>query len=295
MTVQQAERREFERLLEKVADSHLEPTERVRFEKLVQGNSARKKLYLRYLLTHISLEEEGANEGERDSHRHGQQGEPPKTLPLQKQSHSVSNIAGLSRIVGSRLLWAAVLLVAGIVLLQGWERSGFSPMAHVERELDPTWDSTIPIDALETEVPPNEMLFVKSGSARIDFHCGAQVVVQGPAKFEVRGNKQVELYKGKLLALCPTKETYGFTVYVPGARVVDLGTEFCVEVNDSADSFVSVLDGEVQFFLDRDTEQSSRIIRKGQALSRVNRSNTIVPGTFNETRWEQLGSLFDRE
>ena len=91
-----------------------------------------------------------------------------------------------------------------------------------------------------------EKLYLDSGVAEIKFFNGAEVVLEGPAEFEVQGKKQCRLEFGKLVAIASEKRSKGFIVDTPAARVEDLGTEFGVAVDASGLHRVEVLDGKVE-------------------------------------------------
>ena len=84
-----------------------------------------------------------------------------------------------------------------------------------------------------------------SGFAELHFKSGATVIVEGPARFRIRSQSLTELFAGKLAARV-TPEGHGFTVQTASARVVDLGTEFGVSVNDDGSTHVDVFEGHVE-------------------------------------------------
>ncbi len=79
---------------------------------------------------------------------------------------------------------------------------------------------------------------------RIRFKTGAQVVVEAPARLKADGSNALTLLSGKLTAVVPPA-AHGFTVTCPGATVVDLGTEFGVNVRENGLSDVDVFKGTV--------------------------------------------------
>jgi hypothetical protein len=72
-------------------------------------------------------------------------------------------------------------------------------------------------------------LRLESGLVRLTFRTGAKVVVEGPAVFTPDADGNLTLARGRLTALVPPSGK-GFTVKTPTAKVVDLGTEFGVDV-----------------------------------------------------------------
>ncbi len=84
---------------------------------------------------------------------------------------------------------------------------------------------------------------LRAGFLEITYATGVVVLVESPARFELRGTTVVALREGSLSARVPGPGI-GFTVETPAASVVDLGTEFGVSANATA-SEVHVFVGEV--------------------------------------------------
>lgn len=84
---------------------------------------------------------------------------------------------------------------------------------------------------------------IQKGYLEIMFDYGATVILEGPCEFACKSNGALELSYGKTYAFVP-QEASGFTVETPTSRVVDLGTEFGVEVEPNGSSTVSVYKGQ---------------------------------------------------
>ena len=84
-----------------------------------------------------------------------------------------------------------------------------------------------------------------SGLAEITFRSGAKIILNAPARFSVTSSMAANLQVGKLTAKVPHVAT-GFTVSTPAGNVVDLGTEFGVEVTSDRKLDVQVFVGEVK-------------------------------------------------
>ena len=103
------------------------------------------------------------------------------------------------------------------------------------------------------------------GLAELVFRNGARVVLEGKCGFEIVDAMTVVLNHGKLWAHCPP-EAYGFKVLTPGGHeIIDLGTEFGVEVNESGKTDVHVFYGLVE--VKKDSVDESRKVGIGDALS----------------------------
>ncbi len=93
-------------------------------------------------------------------------------------------------------------------------------------------------------VPQDEPIVLTSGLIEIQFVKGTKVLVEGPATFIARDRNQGYLSRGKLVAQVPRRAN-GFKLQTPQATIVDLGTEFGVEVDESGKTDVHVFQGNV--------------------------------------------------
>ncbi|MGP0065741.1 MAG: FecR domain-containing protein, partial [Isosphaeraceae bacterium] len=165
---------------------------------------------------------------------------------------------GARRRIGIAGVAAAVVTVAvaaSVVgwLAIGWPRRGASVLAKgpganvawLVNAQDCLWSRT-------GERPGRSMLAGKSlrlerGLAEIEFDCGARVILQGPAGLELLSGSSARLLQGKLTARVPA-HARGFTVLTPHNKVVDLGTEFGLAVDEAGAATVRVFTGEVKAF-----------------------------------------------
>ncbi|MEM8734378.1 MAG: LamG-like jellyroll fold domain-containing protein [Planctomycetota bacterium] len=107
------------------------------------------------------------------------------------------------------------------------------------------------------------MFELQSGIAQLEFFCGATLVVEGPAKLELLSEKAVHCLTGKLQANVPPAAR-GFEVHVADSKVVDLGTEFGIEVSSSGVD-LHVYDGEVE--LQHPSDESPKLLESGDSVT----------------------------
>ena len=86
-------------------------------------------------------------------------------------------------------------------------------------------------------------LDLRNGLLELTYPSGVVLVLESPARFDLRNATSVRLSDGNLSARVPDGAR-GFTVETPSARIVDLGTEFGVSAG-AASSEVHVFKGEV--------------------------------------------------
>ena len=96
----------------------------------------------------------------------------------------------------------------------------------------------------EGDILPGGILAFDAGVAEIDFFCGATLIVEGPARLDIQSDWSVTALEGRIRANVPPAAR-GFIVKAAESEIVDLGTEFAVEVT-ADNAHVTVLDGEVE-------------------------------------------------
>jgi hypothetical protein len=146
---------------------------------------------------------------------------------------------------------AACALIAVIAYAAGrvrWGTNSAAPapetVAWLVNAQDCVWDGP------DVGMPGHDMaagrdLRLRRGLAELEFSRGARVLLQGPAELELISANEARLLAGSLTARVPP-EARGFTVHTPGGKVVDLGTEFGLAVDEAGGSALRVFDGEVE-------------------------------------------------
>lgn len=130
--------------------------------------------------------------------------------------------------------------------------------ATLRRALGVRWSGTTGAYR-EGDVLPAGKLQFDDGVAEIDFFCGATLIVEGPAKLDLESDWSVRVDGGRLRASVPPAAR-GFVVKAVGSEIVDLGTEFALEVG-SQNARVEVIDGEVEL---RGGEHNGNHLTTGQ-------------------------------
>ncbi|MCG8510611.1 MAG: NPCBM/NEW2 domain-containing protein, partial [Rhodospirillales bacterium] len=96
------------------------------------------------------------------------------------------------------------------------------------------------------ELREGDKYTLQQGFAQLDTKRGAIVVLEAPCEIELLGENQIKLTRGKLVGKCLTEKSKGFIVDAPTARIVDLGTEFGVAVDDHGATETVVFSGRVE-------------------------------------------------
>ncbi|WP_016953891.1 LamG-like jellyroll fold domain-containing protein [Catenovulum agarivorans] len=105
---------------------------------------------------------------------------------------------------------------------------------------------------------------LEQGYSEVVMDNGVILVLEAPIQLNIRSENLVILEKGKLVAKVPP-QAIGFRVDTPSSEIIDLGTEFAVDVNEQGESQVHVLDGEVKARASK--QQAFKMLKKDQALS----------------------------
>lgn len=110
-----------------------------------------------------------------------------------------------------------------------------------------------------------QRLELAKGFAEITFDSGAQIVLQGPASFDVKSAWAATLNHGTLKASIPP-EAMGFSISNPTVEVVDLGTEFTMFADAiGAATEVLVLKGEIEAQPNATSDQQPILLREKES------------------------------
>jgi ferric-dicitrate binding protein FerR (iron transport regulator) len=99
------------------------------------------------------------------------------------------------------------------------------------------------LDAARMEM--NRSLKLEQGVAELELPSGVKAVIEGPATFRLAGKNRLDLAGGHSWFHVPPGAE-GFTVTAPRLEVVDLGTEFGVDLREDHPASVHVLAGKVE-------------------------------------------------
>ncbi len=154
--------------------------------------------------------------------------------------------------------------------------SGYGVVAE---HLDAKWASDS-ASIQRGEILPQGPLVLDAGIVQIDLFSGVALVVEGSANFEILSPMDVRVDSGKIRARVP-EQARGFRIHTAAGEVVDLGTEFALDVTpDHAD--VHVIDGEIEW---HPTDADMQHMSKGEALRASNDTATTSPLSHDPSRF----------
>ena len=106
-------------------------------------------------------------------------------------------------------------------------------------------------------------LAIESGLVEVTYGTGVRVTLEGPAEFNVTGPESGRLTGGKLVTAVP-KGAEGFRIDYQDGTVVDLGTEFAMDIKPGRSSEVGVINGKIE--LHREGEKPLRLYENHAVL-----------------------------
>jgi hypothetical protein len=254
---------EIESLFDAVVDGRCDEAGLRRFEELVRDDPKAREAYLEQMRMHALLE-----------WRFGRAGAPDDGV-------NVGVDRGRGRWWGPgwpRWALAALVLVAVGLVIQasrsGRLGRGGGAVATLVEARDVVWDGGQPPIAVNARLGPREIR-CRSGTLRLAFDSGASVTLEGPADLQIVSGMRLRARRGRITARV-RGELKGFSVETPSTLVVDQGTEFGVEVDDSGRTGVVVFEGLVDLARAEAADGPAPIKRlvQGEAM-RVDRAGAL--------------------
>jgi ferric-dicitrate binding protein FerR (iron transport regulator) len=178
----------------------------------------------------------------------------------------------------------AASLVAGFLVWwlqppasQPLEETMHQGFAILTRMIDAEWQSG-GSGRREGQVLPPGHLRLKSGLAQVEFFNGATVIMQGETDLEIISTSEARCLSGRVRAHVPPAAR-GFILRTPKGDIVDLGTEFAVDIS-ATQSQVHVFEGEIEVHQDKQQIQSFKTGQGFELASRTPSNLPPEPGSF---------------
>ncbi|MGI9428235.1 MAG: FecR domain-containing protein [Bythopirellula sp.] len=296
-TIDQADARDLHELCTRLYDHVIAEPEIDRLNKMLDDNSAARKIYLRYVdLQHLLMSSTGklqrteaellrchitavTSDDDDDSEESAEAAVAANEFKQRPP-----------RGIRSPLTWAvaAMLLISATIgafwsLQDAKEEIAENDHLSNTATTDPIDHRAAPLASIsyvsstaratktgelfkqQANIPDGTLLALAEGEVELTYDTGTKILLVGPAEFvvETAGGK---LQRGGLVASV-TEEGHGFTIETPNGKIVDLGTEFGVAVDDFGISEVSVFRGKVEAFPHGDRGQGKKFeLTKGHGL-----------------------------
>ncbi len=293
---------ELFQLLAELVDGRLTPGQTERLRELLRDNPRAQDIYIKYMGVHAQL------------YLDYDCGSGPMAMPggssMPIRSLSDSSLGPIDRnfleerfeeaigpiepsrtwsptwVVGSIL--AAVLLIVGLAVVFRAPRVREAPIAHslplttnaanglamVVRLENVHWEMDGGREPREGDIFPQGRLRIRSGHLTLSMLSGVTILVEGPADVELLSMDRVYCHHGKLRVHAP-EGAEGFLVSGPGSAVMDIGTEFGLNIQSNGKSRGKVFKGEVEAAV---FGQEGNL-RRSQFMNEGHNTFEIDPGT----------------
>lgn len=217
-----------------------------RLEALLESNAAARAVYLDYMhdaavMRQVLLADE-ADDSDVDL---------PDRWSIWSAAYDMLIQPMALSVLVSGLVITTVVLSLALITAPEWRTAGngepsYEFVASIKRTSGARWSAASDVAPNRvTDLLAGDSVELLAGHAELHFRDGAIVLLEAPARFTPQTSNSGELLRGKLTAQVPA-EAVGFTINTSRVRVVDLGTEFGVAAEESGDTDVTVVSGEVE-------------------------------------------------
>jgi ferric-dicitrate binding protein FerR (iron transport regulator) len=184
---------------------------------------------------------------------------------------------------------ALILLAIGILLIYPTS----TKVARLSAVADIGWSAGDAAPAVGEALARGKTLRLDRGLAELQYANGAKLLLQGPAEIRLDSDKEVTLRRGRLTAVIPVA-AHGFTVTTPVGQIVDLGTEFGVDVESDTTVETQVFVGKVEAQSKVANGQPSLLVTAGQAAKLSDSGVTPAPPGPEDEFVRDLHHVFTR-
>ncbi|MEM7143532.1 MAG: FecR domain-containing protein [Verrucomicrobiota bacterium] len=146
-----------------------------------------------------------------------------------------------------------IVLAVGLPFLTHTPPAG-TPIAATIQSTNRTTGFTV-----GDHVRPGDPVRFESGRIAIKFQSGAKLAVEGPTEIFITGDNGAKMTRGRATIRVPGK-IKGFTLDTPSEQVVDLGTSFGVNVEESGATSIAVFEGEVELRGEQHSSAPKRLL-----------------------------------
>ena len=140
------------------------------------------------------------------------------------------------------------------------------PFAEMTAVVGCVWsDPNVEIALRHGSLPPGPLELV-CGRIEMRFASGGTAIIEGPATFEPIAADGLRMFDGSARCRCPEPGTE-LRVETPSGTIVDLGTEFALNVEPGSRTRVAVIEGKVRLDTGGSKKPVSTLMEAGEAVS----------------------------
>mgnify|MGYP003835872687 CR=1 FL=1 len=193
------------------------------------------------------------------------QKENSETQLIQKVVYPPVEKKPLSRFSIATLILSAAALVFILIFVKVAPVNRSVEVATLKDSINARWGqddmSMNPGDRL---ISGSNHSLLGGGIITLLFDNDATVTIEGPAEFEVLSVDRLKLQYGQLYSIVP-KQAIGFSVTTPNAMVIDLGTQFGIQVDFRGNTELHVNKGKTMLISGDNKSKMSQEVREGAA------------------------------
>jgi len=191
----------------------------------------------------------------------------------QRRRNKASLIAAVTSIAAVLLLILAVHLAS--------PRSGLE-VATLTDTVNARWADTGTPMKQGARLATGQDTLLRSGCAELRFDNNALVTVEGPAEFSIISEDRIKLLYGRIYSSVP-QEAIGFSVVTPKAIVIDLGTQFGIQVDFQGTTELHVTKGKTTLVAGEKSSKASVEVCEGSAQRVAGQSAEVTPIQCNQS------------
>jgi len=228
---------EMMELLDAHRDGGMSAEQQARLKELLASDPAARRIFVQDQLLEVAfdLERSGAFEVQSDIRLAPMR----RTMPTKEWRWAVAAMVIFSVGIGLGGLLGRLRQAVG----DGSREAMDDGMALLTQSVDAIWRGNC--QPRTGDILAAGKLELESGLVQIDFYSGARLILDGKGVLEIVSPNQAVCHSGRLRAIVPP-QARGFSVLSPKFRLVDLGTEFGMEVVNDGSTKVQVFEGEVE-------------------------------------------------
>lgn len=294
--------RELHQLCTRLYDQVISQEELEQLNRLMDEKPVARQFYLRYVMLHGLLLANAEKHQRVQAELLGSHvglAESDEEIAVAGSHRDKVNSMAVYRNLRVHSVWAGSVTIGVLVLLFAFfmsggflKRSNLEVVESGERENSPVLQANLQGDISKQQSAMTRVSYVSpvarwhdsndavatgafigigdqvkltEGEVELTYSCGTKLLLIGPTNFQLQEGEG-QLILGGLIASV-TEAGHGFTIRTPNGKIVDLGTEFGVAVDDFGISEVNVFAGKVDAFLLGDASGSKKIeLRQGDGL-----------------------------
>lgn len=260
------------------------PEQHQALEKILKEDADARQQYFNYMELHLDLERQ-----------HDEQPEAEMDFLFSMPASQITNLKPTSNNAfrSSQALWGlvsiiCVTLVVGLLILKEKPQPQVSltdipnttsqaGVAEVTQTAALRFAEGAPFLKVGSPIETGQEYAISEGQVQFKFTNGAEVILTGPAVFEAAGAEHLAVRYGSCSVYAP-EGAEGFTVETPLSNVVDFGTRFSVNVTETGNTDVQVIEGETDvrpIGTDVKSKVKTKRLTKGMA-QRLTTNNGVV-------------------